>query len=50
MALFPEHRHAPELDCDAIRIRTGAMRLCHPSRCGVVGFSKTASSQEAVTG
>ena len=39
VALFPEHRHAPELDCDAIRIRIGAMRLCHPRQWGACWLS-----------
>ena len=39
VALFPEHRHAPELDCDAISIRIGAMRLCRPRQWGACWLS-----------
>jgi transposase len=34
MALFPEHRPAPVLDCDVIKIRMSEMRLCHPRQWG----------------
>ncbi len=39
VALFPEHRHAPELDCDAISIRMSEMRLCHPRQWGACWLS-----------
>ena len=34
VALFPEYRHAPKLDCDVISIRISEMRLCRPRQWG----------------
>ena len=34
IALFPEDRAAPVLDCDVISIRLSAMRLCRPRQWG----------------
>ena len=34
VALFPEHRQAPVLDCDVITIRLSEMRLCRPRQWG----------------
>ena len=39
MASFPEHRQAPELDCDAISIRMSEMRLCRPRQWGACWLS-----------
>jgi transposase len=39
VALFPEHRQAPVLDCDVIRIRISAMRLCRPRQWGACWLS-----------
>jgi transposase len=39
VALFPEHRSAPVLDCDVIRIRIGEMRLCRPRQWGACWLS-----------
>jgi transposase len=39
VALFPEHRPAPVLDCDVIRIRIGEMRLCRPRQWGACWLS-----------
>jgi len=34
VALFPEYRHVPMLDCDVISIRISEMRLCRPRQWG----------------
>jgi len=34
VALFPEHRRPPVLDCDVITIRVSEMRLCRPRQWG----------------
>ncbi len=39
VALFPEHRQAPVLDCDAISIRMSEMRLCRPLQWGACWLS-----------
>jgi transposase len=39
VALFPEYRHAPKLDCDVISIRVSEMRLCRPRQWGACWLS-----------
>lgn len=39
MALFPEHRQVPVLDCDVISIRMSEMRLCRPRQWGACWLS-----------
>ena len=39
VALFPEHRQAPVLDCDVISIRMSEMRLCRPRQWGACWLS-----------
>lgn len=39
VALFPEYRHAPKLDCDVISIRIREMRLCRPRQWGACWLS-----------
>ncbi len=34
IALFPEDRAAPALDCDAVHVRLSELRLCRPRQWG----------------
>ena len=34
IALFPEDRAAPALDCDVVHVRLSGLRLCRPRQCG----------------